>query len=42
MYKLDIVKDYNKQVKNNIELCMLLDQAIKIIKELKKEVIKSE
>ena len=36
MYRLEIVKDYNKQVKNNIELCMLLDQAIKIIKELRR------
>ena len=36
MYKLDIVKDYDKQIKNNIELCMLLDQAIKIIKELRR------
>ena len=36
MYRLDIIKDYDIQIKNNIELCMLLDQAIKIIKELRR------
>ena len=35
-YKLDIVKKVEDLKKQNIELCYLLDKAIKIIKELKK------
>lgn len=37
-YKLDIIKKCKELKKQNIELCYLLDKAIKIIKELKKNV----